>query len=377
MIFIRIFFSFLFLISVINIFAKEKIIPNHNFGLDASYQIGKVFKHTKNFQPTITGATNVFQISAFKQTNGKKDWQRKLKYPELGGGLIALLHQNKDTIGNGYAAFAYFTYPFVRSRIVDFILRFSGGVAYDSNIYDEQNNPVNNAMSSPINIFVEARLGLNFKIYKNVELLTGIAFAHYSSGGTRLPNLGLNTPTFLLGLRYIGFSKKSMPYNTELVEKPKYKNEMGFLLNNGWSDITKFDKDKCHIITSGSVQYARYINIVNKLYCGALLEFDFGQPHLHENRALVQNKLIKKAASRMSIYVGNEIAFGRTSIFYALGAYLYTPYKMFTPIYFKIGTNINFLALGKKNRPYFNFGVKAHAGIASYTEIGLGSNFKY
>ncbi|HNC63650.1 MAG TPA: hypothetical protein PK075_03275 [Chitinophagales bacterium] len=79
----------------------------------------------------------------------------------------------------------------------------------------------------------------------------------------------------------------------------------------------------------------------------------------------------------MSIYVGNEIAFGRTSIFYALGAYLYTPYKMFTPIYFKIGTNINFLALSKKNRPYFNFGVKAHAGIASYTEIGLGSNFKF
>jgi hypothetical protein len=75
--------------------------------------------------------------------------------------------------------------------------------------------------------------------------------------------------------------------------------------------------------------------------------------------------------------VGNEIAFGRVSVFYALGAYLHTPYKMVSPLYFKIGTNINFLALEKKNRPYFNFGVKTHGGTAQYTEIGVGSNFKF
>jgi hypothetical protein len=50
---------------------------------------------------------------------------------------------------------------------------------------------------------------------------------------------------------------------------------------------------------------------------------------------------------------------------------------MFLPIYFKIGTNINFLALEKKNRPYLNIGVKAHGGTAQYSEIGIGSNFKF
>jgi len=358
-------------------FAKERVIPQHNFGIEATYQIGKVFKHTHNFQPNINGISNIFQIAVFKQTDGKKDWQRKLKYPELGGGFTALLHHNHDTIGNGYATYAYFSYPIVRSKIVDFMFRFAGGIAYNSKIYDEQNNPNNNVMASKVNIFAEARLGLNFKIHENVQLLTGIAFAHYSSGAVRLPNLGINTPTFLLGLRYIGFSKKATEINTEKVEKPEFKNELGFLCNTGWGDITRFEKDKSQIIASTSFQYARYFNIVNKLYFGALSEFDFGQPHLAENQSLVQEKIIKKAATRFSIYVGNEIAFGRTSIFYTLGTYLYSSYKMPLPVYFKIGTNINFLALSKKNRPYFNFGIKTHGGTAQYTEIGIGSNFKF
>lgn len=361
-----------------NIISKSKYIIDykHKLGFEANYQLGKVFRHTDGFQPTINGVSNVFQFTAFKQTDGAKAWQRKLKYPEIGGGFSALIHHNRDTIGNGYAAFAYFSYPIVRSRIVDLIFRFSGGLAYTTKTYDAIENPVNNAMAMPINIFVEARLGLHFKIHENVQLVTGIAFSHYSSGAMKLPNLGINTPTAMLGIRYLP-TKQKLNLNFDTIPKVNYKNELGFLLNAGLQDVTKFIKDRSWLNYGTSVQYARHFNIVNKLYCGALLEFDFGYPHYDVNKPKVQDKIIQKAATRFSLYVGNEISFGRTSIFYALGAYLHTPYKMFLPIYFKIGTNINFLALEKKNRPYLNIGVKAHGGTAQYAEIGFGSNFKF
>lgn len=357
-------------------FSKERPLPTHKWGLEADYQIGKIFKHTKNFQPIIGGVSQGVQITAFKQTDGSKAWQRKLKYPEIGGGFAAILHHNKDTIGNAYATFAYFSYPIVRSKIVDFMLRFSGGIAYTTKHYDEIKNPNNNVLSSPINVFVETRLGLNFKLHPSVQLLTGLAFSHYSNGAVRLPNLGINTPTFTIGLRYLNQSKP-LEINKEPVEKPNLKNEMGFVCNLGFQDITRFTKDKDWLVYSTAVQYARYFNIVNKLYCGSLLEFDFGHPHLTENQDLAKDKLLPKAATRFSLYVGNEISFGRTSLFYAVGAYLYTAYKMPLPIYFKIGTAINFLALEKKNRPFINFAIKTHEGTAQYTEIGIGSNFKF
>jgi hypothetical protein len=379
---VRFLSTFLYILILFSSFqlgyAKTKYLfsTSHNIGIETNYQIGKVFKHTDGFLPTINGISNVIQVSAFKQTTGNKAWQRKLKYPEIGGGFSAILHHNKDTIGNGFAAFSYFTYPIVRSRIVDFIFRFCGGLAYTTKTYDATSNPIHNALAMPINIFVEARLGLHFKVHQNAQIITGISFSHYSSGGIKLPNLGINTPTFTLGVRYLPTPKK-LEINRDTIPKVQYKNEIGFLLNAGLQDITKFEKDKSWLVYGTSIQYARHFNIVNKLYTGALVEFDFGYPNLNVNKDKVQDKIIQKAATRFSIYVGNEISFGRTSIFYALGAYLYTPYKMFLPIYFKIGTNINFLALEKKNRPYLNIGVKAHGGTAQYSEMGIGSNFKF
>ena len=83
------------------LFAKEKHVskpkkyhPVYSYpsklGFDVDLQIGKVWKHTTNFRPTINGPSYCGEVNIFKQTDGSKDWQRKLHYPEIGGGFCCL-----------------------------------------------------------------------------------------------------------------------------------------------------------------------------------------------------------------------------------------------------------------------------------------------
>ena len=80
-----------FAIFLCNAFAKYHYKPVYSYpsrlGFDVDLQIGKVWKHTTNFRPTINGPSYAGEVNVFKQTDGSKSWQKKLHYPEIGGGV--------------------------------------------------------------------------------------------------------------------------------------------------------------------------------------------------------------------------------------------------------------------------------------------------
>jgi hypothetical protein len=96
----------------------------------------------------------------------------------------------------------------LEAEIVDFIFRFCGGLAYTTKTYDATSNPIHNALAMPINIFVEARLGLHFKVHQNAQIITGISFSHYSSGGIKLPKFRHQYAHIYLGCTIFAYPKK-------------------------------------------------------------------------------------------------------------------------------------------------------------------------
>ncbi len=357
---------------------KPETFPG-KLGIEANFHGGEIFKHTPFFKSTIDGPTFAGELCVFKQTNGDKLWQRKLHYPEIGGGLIMLFHHNKDTVGNGFAAYMYWKYALVRSRVVDFNMKFGLGLAYSTKKYDAINNPDGNALGSKWNAYVQMRLGLEWKVAPQIRLVTAVAFSHYSNGAIKLPNLGINTPTGVIGLIYYP-GKNPMVVNRDTFNKrPALKNEVYTKATVGFLDITKDKNDKIWLMQSTSIGYSRYINITNKMSFGTTLEFNFGFPHVYVNTLEVEKKLFKKASTELSVNVSDEILIGRLALHMEAGVYVYHTYRMPLPIYFRIGGACYLPEMGKKKRSQaFILGnVKTHGSVAQLVEGGIGTTWKF
>lgn len=344
-------------------------------------QVGKVWKHTTNFRPTINGPSYCGEINLFKQTDGSKPWQRKLHYPEIGGGVWFAIHHDRDTIGNAVAPYIYWKYSFIRSKILDFNMKMGIGVAYATKRYDIGKNPVHNAIGSKINAYVQLRIGLEWKLAQQLRLVTAFTYNHYSDGAVKLPNLGINTLTGTAGIIYYPtIPKYKLEINQDtFAKKPIYKNELFAKASIGFLDVTKFVDDKTHLMQATTIGYSRYLNITNKFSAMANLEFNFGEPYIYVNTLEVADKKLKKAATNLSISVSDEILIGRVAMHVEFGAYLYHTYRLPLPIFFKIGGVCYLPNMGKKKRAQTMVlgNVKAHGATAQLVEFGAGGLWKF
>lgn len=378
---------FCFLFAIPTGYAKlKKYNPVYTYssklGMEANLQIGKVWKHTTNFRPTINGPSYCGEVSIFKQTDGSKPWQRKLHYPEIGGGIWFAIHHDRDTIGNAVAAYIYWKYAIARSKIVDFNLKMGIGLAYATKKYQKGNNEVNNAIGSYVNAYVQLRFGLEWKLAKPIRLVTAFTYNHYSDGAVKLPNLGINTLCGTIGLIYYPTTEKyKIEWNKDSIPKPKHKNEIFAKTTVGILDVKNSNiPEKIYVMQSTAIGYSRYLNITNKLSMGTMLEFNFGEPHIYINTLEVQNKKIKNAATNLSVFVGDEIMIGKVGFYFQLGAYLYHTYKVPLPITFRLGANLyasNKLGKKKRGAIFATGGLKAHGATAQLVEFGTGGAWKF
>jgi hypothetical protein len=350
--------------------------------MDAHLQIGKVWKHTTNFRPTINGPSYCGDINIFKQTDGSKAWQKKLHYPEIGGGVFFAIHHDRDTIGNAFAAYVYWKYALLRTKIMDFNLKMGMGLAYATKKFIKNENEVNNAIGSNINAYIQLRFGLEWKIAKPLRLVTAFTYNHYSDGAVKLPNLGINTMTGTVGLIYYPNIEKYklVMHQDSFSKKPTYKNELFARATIGFLDvINNLIPEKTYLMQSTSIGYTRYLNITNKLSASANLEFNFGEPSIYVNTLVSENKLLKKAATNLSVSISDEILIGRVAMHLELGAYLYHTYRLPLPIFFKIGGVCFLPEMGKQKRGQMMVlgNVKAHGAKAQLVEMGTGGTWKF
>ena len=351
-------------------------------GFDVDLQIGKVWKHTTNFRPTINGPSYAGEVNVFKQTDGSKSWQKKLHYPEIGGGLWFVVHHDRDTIGSAVAPYIYWKYSFLRSRFVDFNMKMGIGIAYATKKFEKNKNEIHNAIGSNINAYIQLRIGLEWKLAQRLRLVTAFTYNHYSDGAVKLPNLGINTMTGTVGLIYYPNIEKYklVMHQDSFSKKPTYKNELFARATIGFLDVVNnLIPEKTYLMQSTSIGYTRYLNITNKFSASANLDFNFGEPSIYVNTLVSENKLLKKAATNLSVSISDEILIGRVAMHLELGAYLYHTYRLPLPIFFKIGGVCFLPEMGKQKRGQMMIlgNVKAHGAKAQLVEMGTGGTWKF
>ncbi len=345
------------------------------YSVEADYQFGRIIPHDSKFTTPITKFTHAGEFSFYKQTLGKKPWQRKLLYPEIGGSFTFVYNGDQKIFGNVYMGMMLVKFWLVRSKYVDFFLRLSTGIALAPTHYNLITDPQNVVIGSTINTGDEVRLGLDFKPDPHVFVMLGICFTHYSNGRTQIPNLGVNVPAATVGIRYFPKVSADYQYNHDAIPKPVKRDEVMARFSYGSTSVNAAGGPK-YPVYIGTVNYAHYTSICNKILAGVTVEYNLANYDYMKIQEISSKYGLAGSSTTLGIFAGDEILIGRVGLYFALGHALFNPPKSFQP-FTKLGLDYYFVDVGKRKTTRFfaGIGVKTIYFVAQFAEASAGVAF--
>jgi len=334
------------------------------FGFKTLY--GYVWSHHKFMEHLTERHFSAYEFNLGKQTNGNEDWQRIYNYPEYGLSFWYSNLGNSQYLGNAYGVFPYIKLPYINNKKLDFGFRLGCGLGYLSKHFERLENYKNNAIGSHINVLIDIKLNLNYKVYKNLFLSCGIGITHFSNGAVKMPNRGINIPSINLGLNYYLHEKQFLKPETAIQNKSK--NEFKIIGNWGIKEIYQSFGNK-YMAYSLSGNCFRNFSTKRKLGIGLDIFYDTSnKKRLEEEGTIISNdfEIIKPG-----INIGHEWEISKLTIVFQIGSYLYTKDKNDGYIYDRLA-----LQYDLKEHLFINVSLKTHFAKADFVEWGIGYKLK-
>lgn len=168
--------------------------------------LGFVYPHVEDLRYLVRDDVSEVKLTFGYQMSGEKLWHQLWGYPELGFGFYHSNLCNRDIFGTSTAVFLYF-----ERRLFNYnhfsISHYVGlGTAYLTKPFDAETNYLNIAIGSYFNIYANVKLRILYDLNRFV-FFSDLGITHYSNGGTKSPNLGLNIFAFSGGLKFRLFEK--------------------------------------------------------------------------------------------------------------------------------------------------------------------------
>ncbi|PSR02242.1 MAG: hypothetical protein BRD50_07450 [Bacteroidetes bacterium SW_11_45_7] len=181
----------------------QGLLNQYDWSVTGSYHPGKVIQHNSKFNGALIKKPAHFgEVSFAAQTKGSALWHQLLNYPESGLALIGGSFGNRDELGFGYGAIPFVKFRLHDSKIARLFFRMGIGVGVVTEPYDALENPSNNAIGSKVNNIAQFVFGVDWKLDQYWHLRAAASYTHFSNGRIQHPNLGVNTPAGVVGLRY-------------------------------------------------------------------------------------------------------------------------------------------------------------------------------
>jgi hypothetical protein len=153
------------------------------------------------------------------QTDGAWPWQHLYNFPAYGIGIMgADYFEFEDEIGNPSSLYGFLNWPVKRFGQKSLIsVDLSLGLSNDWKPFDPVENPDNIAIGAFRTIMIDGGATYSLGISKHVDLGIGFKGTHFSNGGTKKPNLGLNMVTGNLEMKYhFGAGRPRVPERRKL-----------------------------------------------------------------------------------------------------------------------------------------------------------------
>ncbi len=179
--------------------------PGHYF--DVRNNVGKilqtnVFVKGENTKNKPINYYQAFNVAYGVQTDGSKPWHHVLNFPFYGAALHHAVFFETDEMGPATAFYGFLGFPIKRSQRVSCGYGLGLGLTYNWKPYDKMNNAFNVAIGSYLTSYIEANLFCRYDLNSRWGLYGTLGFTHFSNGGIRKPNKGLNMLSPSLGMNY-------------------------------------------------------------------------------------------------------------------------------------------------------------------------------
>jgi hypothetical protein len=302
------------------------------------------------------------EMSILFQVNGRKQWHHDYNFPNVGVTLYSSTVGNRELLGTQHGAFAFFEYPFLKSKNAEFTGKLGSGLSYGTKVFDQETNPKNVAMSTHVNALIS--LGVYYRYFiKDYHLVSGIDMTHMSNGATKVPNLGINLPYFSLGIGKRFGEKKEPVIATETI-------------NSTWefSAIGVFSVKE--VFPSGRRKFPVYsLSAMAYKKTGAKSGVEFMTDFMYKTSisAYKTNLYPDKKKSeffQLGLYCGYTLPLDKFRFVLGMGAYVRDVYNPDDLFYHRIGMRYKI-----KEHFMLNLVLKSHWARADYVEYGIGYVF--
>lgn len=356
----------------------QEINPMQGFGVEANVLGGRVVKHTVKFRAPIPPLSSAIDMNFLWKTYGKRDWQARRRYPQVGIGVTYTDYGLSQVLGNCVGVYPNIQFPLLKRKYVEWTMRIGDGLGYVTRKYQETSpiDTLNNAIGSHLNDFAIFMTDVRFHIDEHWQVQVGANFTHISDASFHQPNLGINMAGLHFGVQY--FPVTCCPKVLEH-ELPKLSNRWLIEFRYGMA----FKESRAP--KAGNPTEPAYIGTAyvsrrwwgkNKVFAGADYAYhkdvyafliNYGVNYGHE----------KAHSWDGACFVGNEFLEGRVGIVGQVGVYYHQTFLKFDPFYEKLG--LNFYVVKNERGPvkevFLSAMLLTHEITAEYAEFGIGAGF--
>jgi hypothetical protein len=235
-------------------------------------------------------------------------------------------------------------------------------------VYDPVTNPLNKFYSSPISFFVLLSCGINYRINDKFNMCLSGSFNHISNAGIKHPNKGINYPTLGLGIDY---RIHPMPFAHRIKDKTQklvpYKGRLDVcLFGTGKAEIRGNER---YPVIGLLTSYTRVIGRINGLTLGMEFVADYADKKEIERKSLTKGG--KETDHKyIAPLLGYDLLLGRFTFQIQVGAYIYSPFERWDPVFQRYGLSYYFY-----KSFYIGINMKSHRYVADFLDMRLGYSF--
>lgn len=328
---------------------------------------GFIYPHHSSIAYILEGNIKSFELTLSTSANGRHIYEDLYRSPGYGLGYNYLDFSNPDVLGRAHAIFGFFEAPFCRNtHKLNFLYQISLGCGYINQVFDSDNNPLNLAISSHVNIYVGFGTHMRYRINQRNHLNLGLEASHYSNGKLKSPNLGLNTVLTSFAWMYDLTPSKEVDYSG--LSRNFNKHFIDLNLNMG---LKRDDMLNEYVYQTASFISDYWYGFVPKYAVGAGFDFFYDESLGPTKVAEEEIPAIPADNYQAGLHLGLMAQYNRFALYLNTGMYVWANYQKYSTAYNRLG-----LRYTLNNRINLNLSIKAHYAIADFVEWGVGYRFE-
>jgi hypothetical protein len=360
----------LFNLLIINV--KAQITKG--LSLEANTCIGTIIRHSKRLIIPPTKNTLGVEIHASRQLNGQKIWHEWQGFPSVGVSLMYLDLGEPKAIGSAIGVFPTIDFKILKRGPLSISSQIGTGIGYLTRHYDQFDNPTYNAVGSSINCMIHLKLRGDIHLTPQFKAHIGGSFTHFSNGGARLPNLGVNIPALEMGIRWrLDTGGVVIRHHLPATSTKKW----GMNTIAGMALSSNNTRGPKYPIYNASVAIVRHLSKVSRLGFGIGYEQNRLLAEFGLHAALFTSEREARLASeRWMGFLEKESLFGNVAMVFQSGIYFHKYDGVRNLWYNKVGLRVYLPAIGRpKTQFHVGFALKAHLATAEYIAFTGGASF--